>query len=87
MPDVPIAFARWERFTVWLFEHTARFPKRLRHSLTHRIELRCLDVFEGLTAVRYASRPQAALKRTSAALDSLRLLLRLATSLHCWSNR
>ncbi len=87
MPEVPIAFATWERFSVWLFERTAGFPKRLRHSLTQRIELRCLDVLEGLTTARYGRRPRAALQRTSEALDNLRLLLRLATSLQCWSTR
>lgn len=85
MLEVPVVFAHWERFTVWLFEHTAVFPKRLRQSLTARIEARCLEVFEGLAEARYTRQPRAALDRVSNALDGLRLLLRLATELRCWS--
>jgi hypothetical protein len=87
MAEIPVVFAHWERFTVWLFERTAGFPKRLRHSLTHRIEARCLDVYEGLATARYSRSPRRALGEVSVALDGLRLLLRLATSLQCWSAR
>ena len=86
MTNVPVVFARWESFIRWLMERTAGFPKRLRHTLTHRIEARALDVYEQLAVARYApARRRDALDRVSADVDVLRLLLRLARDLRCLS--
>lgn len=80
-PDVPVVFAHWERFCAWLFARTASFPKRLRHSLTQRIEERALDVHEALVEARYGSGRVVALERADLDLEKLRLLLRMARDL------
>lgn len=86
-PDVPVVFARWESFTLWLFQRTASFPRRLRHSLTHRIETTCLDIHEALVDARFSRDRVGALRHANVRMDSLRLLLRLATELRCLSHK
>ena len=81
-PEVPVVFAHWERFATWLFERTAGFPRRLRHSLTQRIEQRTLDVHEALVEARYGRGRVAALERANLDLERLRLLLRMARDLN-----
>lgn len=77
-PEVPVLFARWERFTGWLFQRTASFPKRVRHTLTVRVEGLALDVFEAIVEARYAQDRERALARANLDIEKLRLLLRLA---------
>ena len=48
------AFARWYEFVRWLLPTTATFPKRLRFTLTQRIDNLALDVVEGLVEARYS---------------------------------
>ncbi len=86
MAELPAAFATWEPFVRWLFQRTAGFPRRLRASLTRRIEERALDVYEGLSLARYSRRPADALHRVNLDLDRLRLLLRLARDLGALSH-
>lgn len=62
----------------WLLQRTAGFPKRFRLSLTNRVELCAIELLEHVTAARYAAEPSTHLANASAALDRLRLLLRLA---------
>jgi len=78
VPEVPVVFARWEAFVGWLFERTEGFPRRLRPTITVRIENLALDVFEALVDARYDRGRRAALRRINHDLEKLRLLLRLA---------
>lgn len=78
MPDVPTVFVHWERFLAWLLDHTEKFPKRLRFTLTNRIDNLALDVFEQLVQARYSRERQAVLERINLELETLRLLLRMA---------
>ena len=86
-PEVPVVFAHWERFTVWLFERSAGFPKRLRFSLTHRVESRTLDIHEALVEARYGVGRVAALERANLDLERLRLLLRLVRDLNAMPSK
>ena len=81
-PDVPVVFAHWERFVGWVFQHTAGFPKRLRFTLTQRIEDRALSVFDALVEARYGQERVMALERANLDLEKLRLLLRLARDIN-----
>jgi hypothetical protein len=85
--DVPTLFAHWEQLVVWLFQHTAKFPARLRHSLTARIETRALDIHEGLVGARFTRDRAAMLRELNVDLDRLRLLLRLAHELQAMDHR
>ncbi len=46
-PDTPL-FVKTHDFTLWLFQHTGRFPKHLRHTYTNRLESLALDFEEAL---------------------------------------
>lgn len=78
MPDAPTVFVHWERFLGWLLDRTEKFPKRLRFTLTNRIDNLALDVFEQLIEARYSRDRHALLERINLELETLRLLLRLA---------
>ena len=78
-PTTPL-FVKTHDFNLWLFERTARFPKRLRHSYTHRLETLALD-FEQTLIIANSSREQARLARlreADATLACLRTLMRYA---------
>jgi hypothetical protein len=80
-------FVRTHDFVLWLFPHTAKFPKVLRLTLTNRMEGTLLD-FQGalLRANRLrGDRRLAALDEADALLDAIRFLVRLATDLGCLS--
>ena len=73
-----------ERAFLWtreLYERTARFPKRLRHSLTSEMERTALCLLLALTSARYRKAPVAELREADERLDQLRLMLRLAFEL------
>lgn len=76
--DAPELFVHWEAFTGWLLSHTEQFPKRLRFTLTNRIDNLALDVYEGIVEVRYQRDRVRQLERLNLDLEKLRLLLRLA---------
>ncbi len=78
--EVPVVFARWEVLVGWLLERTARFPRRVRFTLTQRIDNLALDVFEGLIEARYTRQRADILQRINLDLEKLRLLLRLCHS-------
>ena len=46
-PDTPL-FVKTHDFNLWLFQHTQRFPKHLRHSYTNRLESLALDFEQAL---------------------------------------
>ncbi len=78
MPEAPVVLVRWEAFVGWLLDHTERFPRRIRFTLTNRIDNLALDAYERLAQARYARDKAARLGRVNQDLERLRLLLRLA---------
>lgn len=82
-------FVKTYDLVLWVFPHTAKFPKPLRHTLTNRLEGTLLD-FQGILAranrLRGPARLQA-IDRADGLLDAIRFLVRLATDLHCLSGR
>ena len=85
-PKGVVLFERWMDLTQWLLERTARWPKRLRHSLTERVELLTLGVLEDITTASYAKDKRVALERAQDRLNRLRMLLRLGHQLHVLSH-
>lgn len=76
-PDTPL-FVKTHDFNVWLFQHTQRFPKHLRHSYTKRLESLALE-FEEALLMSNAARGQVRsrwLERADGRLVCLRALLR-----------
>jgi hypothetical protein len=76
-PDTPL-FVKTHDLVVWLFNHTQRFPKSLRHSYTFRLEQAALDFEEAILAanVARAEGRRRCLERADARLLVLRALLR-----------
>jgi hypothetical protein len=65
-------------FTNWLFAHTQKFPRSLRFSLAVRIEDRMLEVLECVTVANKLRDRLPLLRRADNAMESLRILVRLA---------
>lgn len=81
-PDTPL-FVKTHDFLLWLIQHTQRFPKNLRHTYTHKLEMLALEFQEAIlmaNAVRGQQRSQW-LTRADGKLVCLRALLRLAYDL------
>ena len=83
-----VARSRAHDFALWLLELTPRWPKRLRHSLTSRLEEGAVGLIADLAAadtLRGGARLRR-LERADARLAALRALLRLAYDLHLLSS-
>ncbi len=74
-----LVLARFEEGTRWLLDHTARWPKHARFTLTQRVENHALDIVELLVHARYEPRGRAArLGDVNLRLERMRFLFRLA---------
>lgn len=80
--ELPV-LGHWERFLAWLFAKTAQFPRRLRPTLTARIETRALSILEGVVCARYTPERRAILEQVNLDLEVLRVLIRLAHAERC----
>jgi len=77
-PDL-LVLQRWEGFCGWLLDHTRRWPKHARATLTVRVESHALDLVEMLVEARYERGPRARLLReANLRLERMRFLFRLA---------
>jgi hypothetical protein len=76
-----LVLAKWEEFTGWLLQHTARWPKSARFSLVRRVDDHALDVTELLIVARWEPRERKrALREVNLRLERMRFLLRIARS-------
>lgn len=85
-PELPL-LVQWEEFIDWLFTKTTGFPKRLRHSLTQRIEARSLEILERLVMARWSADRKQSLAAINLELDVLRVLVRVAHRQRCLDTR
>jgi hypothetical protein len=75
-------FAKWEQFLKWLLNTTDKFPKKIRFTLTTRIDNLALDILERIIMCRYdPSVRQRGLKRINIDIETLRILLRVCNEL------
>jgi len=79
-------FAKTEDFLVWLFEHTAKFPKQYRHTLTERLERSALE-FERQLGRAVLRKQPGALDEADFELWQMRQLVRLAYGLRVFPAR
>ena len=75
--ELPI-FVRWLEFLNWLLPTTEKFPKKVRFTLSQRIDNLALDVVEDLVEARYSREQGEVLKRANLRLEKLRVLLRVS---------
>ena len=66
---------------LWLIQKVEKFPRSHRFGVGERIVARALDLVERLTAAAYSADKRAPLEAANEAVNSLRLLLRLAFDL------
>jgi len=81
MTSEPALLVLWYDLVKWLSQKTEKFPKRVRFTLSIRIDNLALDIMERLTEARYARSKSNLLREVSGQLDRLRLLLRLCHDL------
>ena len=79
-------FEEWMETTKWLMARTERFPKRLRHSLSTRIENLALGILEEVTSAAYQKSKLTKLRRADDRLSRLRVIMRLAHELKILSH-
>lgn len=74
-------FVKTADFIVWLFQHSAKFPRQYRHTLTERLENSALTFQRRLGECLIQKRPQA-LGDADLELWQIRQLLRIAHDLN-----
>lgn len=74
--ELPL-FVHWEKTLRDILSRTEKFPKRIRFTLTSRIDLLAIDILEKIVEARYAKDKTAALSQASLALEKLRVLVRI----------
>ena len=79
-------FVKTRDFTVWLFRHTAKFPRQYRHTLTERLENHALSFAECLGRA-LIMKDTDALASADLELWKMRQLLRIAHQLNILSAR
>ena len=75
--ELPL-FVHWEKTLKDILSRTEKFPKRIRFSLSSRIDNLAFDIFEKIVEARYAKDKTAALSQASLSLEKLRVLLRIS---------
>ena len=88
IPSTPL-FVKTHDFNTWLLGHTQRFPKHLRHTLTHRIETLAYDFEEKIimaNSLRGEERLRA-LQQADGILMCLRVRIRYAADFKLLSGR
>ena len=86
VPDNLILFERWMETAKWMLNLTARFPKRVRLSLTYRVENTTLEILEGVTTAAYRKDRMEKLTAINDGLNRLRVLVRLSHELRLLSD-
>jgi len=80
IPDPPL-FVLWYDFSKWLLNKTEKFPKKIRFTLTNRIDNLALDIIEGIIEARYSRKKKDVLRRVDLSMEKLRVLLRMCHDL------
>lgn len=78
--QLPI-FEKTYQIILWLYPTINRFPKSQRFVLGQQIESTALSILTGIIAANGERDKVPSLKRVSASLDTLRILIRLAKDL------
>ncbi len=86
--DELLVLQKCEDLTAWLFNHTGRWPKAARFTLTQRLENHALDLLEMLVQARYQPKRRALLlSEVNLRLERMRFLSRIARNARIESRR
>ena len=71
-------FVHWEKTLRDILSGTEKFPKRVRFTLSSRIDNLALDVLEQIVEARYTKDKSTVLRQANLQLEKLRVLLRIS---------
>ncbi|MBM3319642.1 MAG: four helix bundle protein [Candidatus Eisenbacteria bacterium] len=74
--ELPL-YLQWTEFLDWLLGRTEKFPRRVRLSISNRLESLALDMLEDIVEARYTRARRPVLERMNLRLEKMRVLLRL----------
>jgi hypothetical protein len=78
MADEFLVFDKWFEFLEWLLELTNKFPKKIRFTLTTRVDNTALDILENIILYRYdPGARKNGFKEINIKFEKLRVFLRL----------
>jgi len=80
VPELRVLTA-WTEFLEWLLMTTEKFPKKVRFTLTNRIDNLALDLIEKLIEAQYTRNRKRPIAEANVILDKLRILLRISHKL------
>lgn len=80
-------FEKTYELILWLYPTVNKFPKSQRFVLGQRIETAALGILEKIIMAKQSTAKTVYLKKASAELDVLRILIRLSKDLHFISIR
>jgi hypothetical protein len=75
--ELPL-FVHWEKTLKDLLSRTEKFPKRVRFTISSRIDNLALDMLESIVEARYTKDKSAVLAQANLRLEKLRVLLRIS---------
>lgn len=73
-------FEDWYTFLNWLLDHTDKFPKRMRFTITSKLESLALSVLDQFITVRYETKAKkkVLLKKINLDIEKMRVFIRLS---------
>ncbi len=80
IPDPPL-FVLWYDFLKWILQKTEKFPRKIRFTLSNRIDNLSLDILGGIVEARYSGDKVDTLRRIDLNIEKLRVLLRICHDL------
>ena len=86
MKESPV-FTKMYDLLLWLFPHTAKFPKTLRHTLTNRIENTALESYRKLVGAAMGDKvsQEIFLQEADIELQILKMLVRISCDMKLMS--
>lgn len=78
MADEFLVFEKWIEFLEWLLKLTEKFPKKIRFTLTTRVDNTALDILEDIIVYRYDRDARTTgFKEINIKFEKLRVFLRI----------
>lgn len=81
LQELPV-FVRWYKFLGWLLDTTEKFPKRVRFTISSRLDTMALDVLELIIEAAYTKDKTHLLKKANLEIEKMRILIRLCHDRH-----
>jgi hypothetical protein len=80
-------FHHWYRFLDWLLNTTEKFPKKVRFTLSTRLDNLALDILENIIEAAYTRQKITLLRKTNLKVEKMRVMLRICHDRNFLSTR